>query len=535
MLVYGDQVRVVEPRGALQALQDDLERVWRRRPGRERHDALTTAFVRAGELAAALADADFGERGADEVSGRQDAGMDLLTDLARALDRSWRSGFADLGERPSAGPVIAADMPTAVKLKLAEGFAFYAVYPEAYLEAARGLAEPPVVIGLRGIGAALAALVAAASGGARPFTLRPAGPPFDRCPIIGPKLEAAILARPNALFAIADEGPGLSGSSFGGVADWLEARGVARERIVFLPSHPGDPGPEARPDHLARWRAAERRVRTFDDLFLAAGAPEPIGAIFEDLTGPLAQAPEDVSGALRAVRLSGAAGRFVARFAGLDAGAKFDRARALHAGGFTPKVLALRRGLMLERDVGGEADAPTVGRLADYLAFRARRLPAERVGASLGELLEMSRTNVAEGLGPDAANRLLGRWRAADVERLGAEVRPVHVDARLHRRNWRRGPSGSAKLDALDGSEAHDLVGPQDVAWDVAGAVIELELGPSEVERLQRLVEEQTPLNRELVDLLTPCYLAFQLGLATFAGSPDRERYRAALAALASA
>lgn len=535
MLVYGDHVRVVDPREPLAALADDLGAIWRRPPGRERHDALTTALVRAGALVAALADAECIARGADEVSARQDAGTDLLTSLARALDRSWRSRFAELGEPPNPRQLAQADLPDAVTLKVAEGFAFYAVHPEAYLEAARGLPSASVVIGLRGIGAPLAALVAVAAGAQRPFTLRPTGPPFDRRPIVGPALEAAILARPAAAFVIVDEGPGLSGSSFGGVADWLEQRGVARERIVFFPSHPSEPGPEARPDHLARWRVVDRRVRTFDDLFLAADAAEPIGAIFEDLTGPLTRAPEDVSGSRRAVRLRGASGRFVARFAGLDAGAKFDRARALHAGGFTPEALALRRGLILEREADGDEEAPTVEHLADYLTFRARRLPAERAGAPLAELLGMARVNVAEGLGPDAADRLLRRWRPADVERLAAEVRPVHVDARLHRRNWRHGPSGWVKLDALDGSEAHDLVGPQDVAWDVAGAIVELALDAADAELLQALVAAETPLSRELVAFLTPCYLAFQLGLATFAGSPDRERYRDALAALVAA
>ena len=53
---------------------------------------------------------------------------------------------------------------------LPEGFAFYAVYPEAYIEAARSLrlSAPPRVIGIRSIGTTLGAVVAAALGAPSP-------------------------------------------------------------------------------------------------------------------------------------------------------------------------------------------------------------------------------------------------------------------------------------------------------------------------------------------------------------------------------
>ncbi len=65
-----------------------------------------------------------------------------------------------------------------VTIKTAEGYAHYAVYPELYAEAARGMDAPPVVIGLRSIGLGLACMVAAACGAEPPVTLRPVGHPF---------------------------------------------------------------------------------------------------------------------------------------------------------------------------------------------------------------------------------------------------------------------------------------------------------------------------------------------------------------------
>jgi hypothetical protein len=101
------------------------------------------------------------------------------------------------------------------------------------------------VIGIRSIGTGLAAVVAAVAGeGSIVFSVRPQGHPFDRRLSLSPSLETAILNGAPEI-AIVDEGPGLSGSSFGCVADWLEDRGVPPESIAFFPSHRGTPGPYA--------------------------------------------------------------------------------------------------------------------------------------------------------------------------------------------------------------------------------------------------------------------------------------------------
>jgi hypothetical protein len=91
--------------------------------------------------------------------------------------------------------------------------------------------------------------------------------------------------------------------------------------------------------------------------------------------------------------------------------------------------------------------------------------------------------------------------------------------------------------------------GCQDVAWDIAGAVVELGLSPAEerslVERVSRLAGRGPPTS--LIRFLHGCYFAFQLGYCddAHAGACDpadaarlhsvRERYAAGLrAALAS-
>ncbi|HSK00045.1 MAG TPA: hypothetical protein VK932_02345, partial [Kofleriaceae bacterium] len=152
---------------------------------------------------------------------------------------------------------------------------------------------------------------------------------------------------------------------------------------------------------------------------------------------------------------------------------------------------------------------------------------AER-GAAPAALLEMMRRNAGLALGADAA-AAVERWRPARAE-LAARARPIEVDARMHAWEWLALPGGRlVKTDGVDHHAGHDLVGCQDVAWDVAGATVELALAPAEARRLAALVG----VDRELLAFLHAAYLAFQLGrhaLAIGLAAPaDAARLRSAI------
>lgn len=533
MLVYGDRAREVEPRAQLAQLEGRLTAIWGSPPGLERHGALTALFIDVGALHQGVADGAYQAAGGTDRGSPAAAGlMTLLVSLAEALNRSWRTSFAELGERPQVPVFGEGVLPGRVSARQAEGFAFYALYPEAYLEAGREAGGPETtVVGLRSIGSALAALAAAGAGARHVFTVRPGGPPFERRLSVSDELAQAMLARPEGAFVVADEGPGLSGSSLCGTAEWLMERGVARERIRLLPSHGGEPGREASAEHRRLWRSTARSCRTFEDLF-GSGGSAPLAGWFSDLTGkPLAPLKDLSGGAWRGSdlpafpsqerrkwRLRAKRGEFLLKFTGWDE-RKLERARRLHAVGFTAEPLALRHGMLLERWIYDEAGGgePPVEHIDRYLDFRARHLPAERHGASLAELRQMARQNIGEALGDRAAEAILACWPKAALPTLQALVRPIHVDGRLHRWEWLTTPNGWLKTDAIDHSEAHDLVGPQDVAWDVAGAAVEFDLSAEETERLRRMVGADA----QLTAFLRPCYLAFQLGLWTFAAAED--------------
>ena len=111
-----------------------------------RHGALVAAFIEAGELAQGVADAEFAARGGcDGRSPAGDAALAFLTRLAAFVRSSWDSGFAELrsgADGGARGARARRRLPEAVEVKRAEGFAFYALYPEAYLAAARAAGLP---------------------------------------------------------------------------------------------------------------------------------------------------------------------------------------------------------------------------------------------------------------------------------------------------------------------------------------------------------------------------------------------------------
>jgi hypothetical protein len=537
VLVYGDAADRARPRALLEQLRGRVDE----------RGCDTWGLVEGGRLVQGLLDAEKADLGEDECTPLSDACSGLLVALARRDPVSSRRGLDHVLELP---------LPDEVCLNVPEGYAFYAVYPELYAAAARQLTGPVRTIGIRSIGTSLAASVAAAAGGPPPLLLRPVGDPFRRELRLGPRFRKRLA--PEATWAVVDEGPGLSGSSFLCVARELMARGVPRGRIHLFPSHGGNPGPEARSEDQALWDRFQRHWRPFEDLW------EELPRWCEDLTGAPLAPPEDLSGgrwrAFRDVRapsniqqerrkvlIRTGRGTFLLKFAGLGAAgdAVFQRARALSDAGFSPPALGLGNGFLVYRWMDARLPGPGVAlldRVAEYVAFRSRALPAARgAGASPERLLEMARRNAALALG-DAAAEATGRFRP-HLGALSREVVRVETDNRMHRWEWLQVSGGGIlKADSADHCRTHDLVGCQDAAWDLSGAAVELDLEPAAL--LRRFhAHGGKGAAPEVLAFSRMCYLAFQLGSCTLAAdalgaapaesAPLRaaaERYRALLA-----
>ncbi|MBZ9735937.1 hypothetical protein LB534_15085 [Mesorhizobium sp. CA18] len=566
MIVFGDHKRTRSAQQLREAALAAAAAIGDLPAGIERHAAVVDLFVSASELVQGLADAEFDTRGADCNSSTQKLGSEILVELSEEVLRSWQQGFVRSG---ALDPLLLAKLATIdcsseIITGPAEGYALYALYPETYLLAAlqSGLDANTCVIGIRGIGLGLAAMVAAALHAPPPVSVRPIGHPFSRHICAAPELLGGWRDRPHAKFAIVDEGPGLSGSSFHAVVAWLRRQGIDQERIHLFPSHRGGPGVQASADMQAIWSHCSRHVADFEAAFDGCVAPnlrhwvanllgKPDVELCEISGGEwrkhISTPPEHwppVFAGFERRKFKARAGteRWLVKFAGLGGTGqhKLHTARWVHRAGFGTQPAGLCHGFLIECWTDADRlDRTELARdllvewLGRYLGWRAAELPTEEAGASLERLADMAVRNCREALGERPAETLKG-WFARHSSH--SVLRRIEIDGRLHPWEFLVRPDGTLlKTDAVDHCRSHDIVGCQDIAWDIAGATVEYELSDAELSRLVQGIEAQVSraVDRSLVDYMEPCYLAFQLGLWRMAGQSTHgdERVRATRAA----
>jgi hypothetical protein len=537
MWVYGDHQR-------RQTADEAIERVLLRLQqasaleGFDRHSALVSALIAAGELAQSVADADFDAVGEDRTTAPAEAAMLACRRIAGSVAGSWRHGFnvqapADLTSvlKPCGGS-------TTLTLRTAEGYAFYGLYPEAVFEAASTLeAARWMVIGLRSIGTGLAAMAGAALASAEIVTVRPIGDPHAR----RLSLSAEMLSRLRAgrRWAVVDEGPGLSGSSFGAAIDAVRQVGGNEDAVWVIPSHAGEPGAAATAAQSDRWRRLRRAPARTEAVLLGRRGlcawvcdlvGEPLAPL-EDLSGGLwrgadATVPVFAQQERRKFLLRTEKGVFRLKFAGLGeiGERKLDRALRLADAGFAPMPLGLRHGFMVEHSLDGRRlseGRPPGGLewLGAYLGYRAAALPVGEVGgASPAMLQQMTRRNLGLALGEAEAERLCRTQFHPSFERGGGGA--VVIDGRLQAWEWLMTSRGLLKTDAVDHGEAHDLIGCQPLEWDIAGASVEFELDGEQGSILAEVTGEHARrlVRPQLMPGYRLAYLAFQIGLWTYAG-----------------
>jgi hypothetical protein len=535
------------------------------------HDAVVDLLVDFAEAESAFADArlpDYDDEREELVPWR--AALDSLSSAFCALLDEDGSRIRSSLEtcRAVVGSLPIPKEAEVVQARTAEGFACYALYPEQYVDAAQQLAaicreQPVVCVGLRSIGSVLAAVVAAAlrSEGvsAEIRTVRPRGHPFDRRVSTGAGLRQFLRERSSSNFAVIDEGPGISGSSFASAVDALRELDVPEHRIALLPSW--SPNPDTLRSERAR--RAFRRLRVIvgaSPIERIAGETLRCPAVFNVSAGAWRSLPALSHASTPAVQPQHERVKFVdnpmnpssiARFAGLGrhGALKLRRAELLHQAGFGPAPVLLSRGVLVldwldgSPRVPGQMTQSTLERTADYIGFIARTFAIDEEDHG-DDLVAMLRQNAFEGLGPG---------RSEDVEAL-IEQRPAHggrrtaVDGRMLAHEWIAHGERLMKVDALDHHADDFLPGCRDSAWDVAGACVEWRLRAAARQFLVDAVVRRTGDGQLIARLpfLTAAYLAYRLGYTTMAadslpGTPDgarfirlRERYRRSLAAHAA-
>lgn len=369
-----------------------------------------------------------------------------LTDAIAAKDR--RAAGSCLPDLEAAG------LPREIVVNTPEGFAFYALDPFGFANEGLALArtQDVAVVGIRSAGVALSAVCAHKKG--TRITVRPHGHPYDREVTLTAMEQQWVRDRRSEgrTFLVVDEGPGLSGSSFLCVAEALEAAGVPRERIHLIGSRAIDP------NRLVARDAARRWVR-FD-----------FRAVTKSL-GP--DRAESISSALWRFEGLGTAGELAAA-----------RARVLSDAGQMPRWVQRSRGWSRYGSAEGrrarvaDLDTRMVQRLAEYCAFRKETFSTEPI--SLTELNTMVIHNVKQLLGADLSGSDL------DI------THPVVCDAQMMPHTWLINEAAILKDDAVTFGDNHFFPGPCDIAWDIAGAIIEWRMASDAADAFIAAYEQRT-------------------------------------------
>ena len=510
MLIYAKRSFDVSPRLMARAIAREVASALALDQERVRR-----VLIACGQLEQGVADAC---DAAGELAPAADAAARLFVSCCRG------EAAPDYGALSRALAAAADLSTTPVSVRVPEGFAWYALYPESYVEAAtvwarsRKTEASVAVLGLRSIGTTLARVVAAAlrAEGVRVatcLTVRTSGHPYRR--------RAALPHgfRPADFHIVVDEGPGASGSSMAAVAETLAEAGADPARVLFLPGHTNGPG-HAASEAVRRWwrpervipRAAEPRVGG-EPLNVAlsrlaasfgnsapVGPPLPFGTEAWLADTRLSRWPRALAPSLetpkRFQRLANGAGVLL-RFSGL-AVTGVDEARGLlvratdshrwQAHGWTAEPWIEGRRLTA---ADGD-DNVIVHHLAPHIAASACETASAR--------------DIREGRMRIAA--ALEAWWEAGGSKRGVTIGPAldHArshfpggiqlqagDGRLAPHKWVRTPLGAThKTDRVGHDRDHTWVGRQALAWDLAGAEIEWELPPHRAALLHAEVRRLT-------------------------------------------
>jgi hypothetical protein len=427
-------------------------------------------LVRAGEIETGLADA--GSPEAVPIAGVVDQLASAVCGEA-ALDLSILKSLGQLH-----GPPL-------IRCAHAEGFSYYGLNPLDFADLARRMQTQlglrVAVIGIRSVGSTLGAVVASAlrSQGtwAERTTVRPEGEPYDRKASFRGQQKAWIQAKlaEQSDFVVVDEGPGFSGSTFLSVAHALVECGVPYSRILLMGSRPF-------PTHSAGAGQAEEWNRfqscTIDYAsHTPAGAGRSLGdgAWREVLYPSRSRWPACWMEQERIKHLS-VDGKTLFKFEGFGRFGELaqEQASQLSQAALSPRWLGSEQGYGCYEFVpgrplaGNDLSEALLSRMAEYCAFRVANFPAET--SDLKMLAAMARNNLEVEFGAGARGFSLN----VPLER------PVYPDCRMLPYEWvMTGDGRTLKTDAVGHAEGHQLPGPADIAWDLAGTIVEWELAPA--------------------------------------------------------
>lgn len=529
LLVFREDRRQIDGEELKQALVAKLEELSRQKPEIP-SELLLRALLLAGELECGLADAESGAwRSAALISDR----------IADAL--VCGKPISDFQSLTLAARSIA--VSEQLTLSKPEGFAYYALHPLAYAAVLGKISAPIrnlVVIGIRTIGATLSAVTAAEARRkgmeVRRFTVRPKGHPYNRYAEFSLSQQAliqnAIFA--DATFVIVDEGPGLSGSSFLSVAEALKQAGVHNGRIILCSGHEPNVEVLCANDAAQRWNrfrsiAAGGEVqRPKEAVHFMGGGEWRKACLGESTLDKSREWPGTWISFERLKYLSDTndGQQRLFKFVGLGhyGDQLFEREKKVAETGFGPMPRKESDGFVSYpwmTDAEGRSMSASdlshrvLERLAEYCAFRQQQFSVEL--ADLNPLQQMAEHNLQElKLKGDLQLRL---------------ERPVTADGQIHPHEWLLTRDHTMlKTDSGSHGDDHFFPGPTDIAWDLAGAIVEWKMNAEQADQFLELYQRASGDNaRQRIDDFIKAYTVFRIAYCTMAanamnGSEEQQR-----------
>jgi hypothetical protein len=458
MYVFRDGRRLLRGCDLVRSLRDAIEVA---ASTRSVEDTIA-ALVIAGELSCGLADAD---------SPYTPVADEITNEIAGALVRD----AARTALRDSLPKLDGIEAPERIGLSVQEGFAYYALHPLKFAQVIEQLTlqRQVAVVGIRSIGLTLSAMALAAlrarGHNAQRITVRPTGHPYDRIVELNTNQLEWVAERRDAEFLVVDEGPGLSGSSFIAAAEALLRNGVSADRIVLVGTRIPDVNGLRMSDAAGRW-ARFRAIAAETKPILPEGAEVPLGggAWRREFWPGSSQWPGSWTQLERLKYSSSDRTRFY-RFEGYGHYGREPglRAKLVASAGFGPEYVGNLNGFGCYEYVHGSMLDPTAAteevldRIAAYCAFRGRDFPG--VSEQCSELEQMLRFNWKNEFGAELEGDLSF-----------TEGRMIVTDSRMMPHKWIRRLSGQiVKVDSTSHGDDHFFPGPCDIAWDLAGTIVE--------------------------------------------------------------
>lgn len=431
-------------------------------------DAALAPLLRAGELECGISD-----HGAVPVRPFAE-----LTDrLATALIEAEGPGNLKVSARELQALIAGASVPEQIAISPPEGFAYYALHPLEYADVVRRLplrADSVTIIGIRGIGTTLSAIAAAAVRAlglrAARTTVRPTSHPYNRKAELSATQREFVqeFIKSDSDFLVVDEGPGLSGSSFLSVAEALVGAGVPADRITLICGHQPDFNSFRADDGTRRalrfrWTPVASDLRKPGAAKIFIGAGQWRSRTFSDSS----LWPASWTAMERLKYLSeDPTDRRIFKFLGLGQYGEevFEREEQIAHAGFGLSIRRELHGfasydwLAAHPMSAGDLTKDVLLRLANYCGLRSKLFHAGSI--DLPALQQMADHNA----------RQLNLHGAGTLQL----ERPVIADGRMQPHEWLLTRDGRMfKTDCGSHGDDHFFPGVTDIAWDLAGAIVE--------------------------------------------------------------